>query len=273
MNRSRSDGYFAGLSAAILLAGACGLAAAWPSAQASARAKSADLLAQGNAAGGAEAATDYRLATLLDPANEPAQAKLAAVQIAQGRADQALQTLRRAGRGSEVTQLLVRTQIELGQYATAADDAAALTAPGRGEEDLALAALAYALAGRSQDAANLTSRVSSPEAAQRVARANGSQLTLASELYATGLLNSSSALLEQQPASFERNLLYARILITRGTKPGLVQATSLLQQAVSMNPAGTTARQLLIQAYQAQGKDSDAANEQTLLAKLTAGRP
>jgi hypothetical protein len=264
---------FAVLSAGILLAGAGGLAALWPTAHAAARSQSAQLLADGTQAGGTEAANDFLLATYLDPANQAAQTKLAQMQLAQGRPDQALRTLSRAGQGSDVEQLKVRTLMELSQTNAAADEADVLAAPGRPDEDLVLAGLAYAVTGRDAQTRDLAARVGSVEASGRLARATASSVTLATELYASGLLNSSSVILERLAPSYERNTLYARILTDRGTKAGLNQAAKLLNQAVAMDPASIETRRALAEVYRELHHQDAATEQETAIAKLQAGRP
>ncbi len=174
----------------VLLAAAGSLAALWPLALTAARSESASLVGEGDHAAGTEATNDYLLATRLDATNHLAFARLAGAQIAAGQPDAALASLSHAGQGSAVEELKVRTLVELGRNTSAADEASQLTQSGRSDDDVVLAALAYAAAGRTADASALVHRVSSPEAAQRVGRAAASQLTLAAELYAAGLLRS-----------------------------------------------------------------------------------
>jgi hypothetical protein len=258
--------------AAVLIA-AAGLAALIPATRAAAHSQSVALTSAAAQASGGEAEADYRLATWLDPHNQAAYLGLAQIQIAAGQADLAMTTLRRAGQGSEASRLRVRTLIELGRPAAAAAAASALTVPTASQSDLQLAGLTFALADHPASAITLIPRLSSPQAAQSVSRANSSKLTLATELYATGLLNSSSAILATQPVSFERNLLLARILYARHTAPELNQAASLLTAAVSINPTNLDARQLLRSVYTDQGNPAAAQQQTDLIAKLQTGRP
>jgi thioredoxin-like negative regulator of GroEL len=249
------------------------LAACWPATLAAARSQSATLTTAAGHTDGAEAEVDYRLATWLDSHNQAAYIGLARSLILAGRPDEALASLEHAGQGSEVEQLQVRTLIELGRYHQAAIIAAALTAPSRPDADLTLAALADVLADRAANAAALIPHVSSPEAAQRIARAQAGNVSLGAELYATGLLESSSALLMKLPTSYERNLLLGRIRYTRHTATDLVQATDYLTTATALNPSGLEARALLAKVYRDQNQLPDAIRQEALIAKLQSGRP
>jgi Flp pilus assembly protein TadD len=249
------------------------IAAAWPATLAAARRQSMELTAAGAQADGAEVEVDYRLATWLDSHNQTAYTGLAHSLVAAGRPEEALANLSGAGEGSEVEQLQIRTLIELGRYNQAATVATTLTAPGRPDGDLVLAALAYALAGRPTDATALIPRVASPEAAQGIARAGAGNVTLAAELYATGLLQSSSALLSKLPTSYERNLLLGRIRYTRHTETDLSQAVDFLTVATTLNPSGLEAHTLLAKVYRDQNKLPDATRQEALISQLQSGRP
>jgi thioredoxin-like negative regulator of GroEL len=261
------------LAATILVASATSLAALWPVARTTARAESAKLVREGDQASGSEAATDYLLATKLDATNHRAYARLADSQIASGQPEDALASLKRAGEGSDVEQLQVRTLIELGRTTDAANEAAVLTDPDRTDSDLTLAALAFAAAGRNADATALIPRVKSPETGQHIKRSAGSSITLASELYAAGLLKSSSAILVKLPPSYERNFLLARIRYTQHSTSSLAEATDLLAEAVSTNPSSLEGRELLAKVLYEQNRPVEAAAQDTLAAKLRAGRP
>jgi Flp pilus assembly protein TadD len=261
------------LATLTLLAAAAGLATLWPLALQAARAKATSLVGEAAKASGGEAEVDYRLATWLDPESHTAYVGLARSLITAGHPDEALAALGQAGEGSEVEQLKVRTLIELGRYNEAADVAGKLATPNRQDDDHVLAALAYALADRNSDIDALMPHVSSPEALQRIKRAQAGKLTLAAELYATGLLQSSSAFLMKLPASYERNLLLARIRYARHTPDDLARAAESLEVATSFNPSAPEARQLLAQTYRDQGKTTEAGLQDTLITKLQAGRP
>jgi cytochrome c-type biogenesis protein CcmH/NrfG len=105
-----------------------------------------------------------------------------------------------------------------------------------------------------------------------VKRAQSSKLTLAAELFASGLLNSSSTILQAEPGSYERNLLLARIHYARYTKTSLANAADLLKTAVSINPASIEARSLLAKVHRALEQENEAITQDAAVAKLKAGR-
>lgn len=264
---------FLSLAALILVVAALSLAALKPIATKAAHHQSEIFTFKAANAQGADAEVNYRLAIWLNPHNQTAFAGLARVQIAAGQPDEALASLSQAGEGSEVDQLKVRTLVELGRFAEAANNATSLTAPGRPISDLFLANLAYILADRPNDTAALMSRLETPEALQRIQRAKADQYSLAAELYATGLLQSSSGLLIKLPESYERNLLLARIRYSRHSSEDLRQATGLLAHALVLNPAGIEARKLLVKTYHDTGQTTEAAKQEALITKLQSGRP
>jgi thioredoxin-like negative regulator of GroEL len=256
-----------------LATASAGLAALWPTALDAARHQSTSLTTAAGQADGGEALVDYQLATWLNPANQTAYAGLARTQILAGRPDDALASLAYAGQGSEAGQLKTRTLIELSRYHEAAAESNHLTAPGRPDADVVLAGLSLALDGHPADIDPLMARVTAPEALQSLRRAQAGNLSLAAELYTTGLLQSSSAILAKQPESYERNLLLARIRYARHTATDLDLAIGYLNTAISLNPASTDARILLAQIYRANGQTDAAAHQDTAIAALKAGRP
>ena len=231
------------------------------------------LTAAGSHAKGGESEADFRLASILNPRNTTAFIGLAQTQIAAGQPQLAVDTLKHAGQGSDVARLQVRTLIELNRPADAALAAAALTSPNATQSDLTLAGLAYALANRPADIAALMPRLSSPDAAGSVSRAQSGKFPLAASLYATGLLNSSSAILTTLPASYERNLLLAHINYARHTADNLTEAASLLTAAIAINPSAIEARQLLRSVYADQNNAVAAQEQAGFIAQLQAGRP
>jgi thioredoxin-like negative regulator of GroEL len=271
-SRTSNSKFWAITVVAIVAAGG-GLAALWPVALSAARSESATLTTEGRHAAGAEAVADFQLAARLDPQNHAAYIALARDQIASGQPDAAFANLDHAGKGSDVEQLRVRTLIELGRSSAAAAAAQDLTTPDRSQADLLLATLSYLNADRRADATALMPRLTSPEAAGSATRAASGEIGLASELYATGLQNSSSAILTAAPTSYERNLLLARILYARHTRPSLTTASDYLASATSLNPGGLEARQLLARVYRDLGNIPDATTQEALAAKLQNGRP
>jgi len=260
-------------SGSVLIASAASLASLWPASLAAARQQSASLVQQAAKVSGGEAAVDYRLAIWLDRNNPSAYLGLAQLKIAAGQPGQALALLSRAGEGIAASRLRVRTLIELGRYQEAATAASSLTISGASDDDVVLASLAYALASRPADITALISRVTAPEALQRVLRAQAGYVPLAVELYATGLVQSSSRLLTNLPTSYERNLLLGRIHFARHTSADLSQAADFTSSAAALNPSSLEAHQLLAAIYRAQGNLTAASEQDTLVVKLQGGRP
>lgn len=249
------------------------LASAWPATQAYAKEQSAELTRAGQGASGGESENDFRLATWLDSSNDAAFAGLAQAQVAAGQPNEALQTLTEAGEGREVARTKVRILLELGRYTEAAGFTAILTSDKAIQEDLVLTAIALSLAQQPAAIASLKTRVSSPAALQALARAEAGDIPLATELYARGLLRSSSALLLKLPVSFERNLLLSRIVLSRTTPASLSQAEQYLSAALTQSPSQLEARRLLYRVYQAQGNQAGANHEAQLIRRLEAGQP
>lgn len=255
-----------------LASAAFGLAALWPLVPAYAHTQSQAFARDAEANRGA-AAADYQLAVWLNPANESAHLGLAQAQIAAGHPADALANLNRAGQGSEVMRLTVQACIETGRYQAAAVAASVLITDAPTDSDLVLAALADTLAGQTTAANALTDRLTSPEAAQAIQKATASKFPLAAELYATGLLNGSQHVLLTLPQSYERNLLLARIDYTFHSHDSLTEAAGLLQFAITTNPAGLEARELLGSIDRDLGDTDAAATQTALINKLKSGRP
>ncbi|GAC1369581.1 MAG: hypothetical protein NVSMB39_1530 [Candidatus Saccharimonadales bacterium] len=244
MNDSKpQSAAFLSLTALLVLACAAALAYGIPYAQAAARAEASKLIGESSAAKPVESLANYRLAVWLDPTNQTAQLSLARAQLAAWDAAAASATLNQAGQGSEAEELRLRTDIELGR----ADPAAGLTA--------------------------LIGRQASPEAAQRLARARAGKLPLAQELYAAGLPESSSAILRDQPESFERNYLLGRLNYDRHTEPSLVAAADYLKVALAINPSNLPARQLYAVTVKDLGRTGEAAKQAALVHNLELNRP
>lgn len=234
---------FLSLTTLVVLASGAALAFAWPYVLGTARAQSSSLVGEAASAPAPEAFANYQLAVWLDPASTQAKLGLAATQIKTGQAEAAVKTLETAGQGSDAADLRLRANIELGRT----DAAAGLT--------------------------QLIARQSSPEALQALRRAESGQLPLATELYAAGLPESSSAILRSLPVSFERNLLLGRINFDRHTTFSLAAATSYLEEAVAINPSHLEARKLYAAALTDVGRTEDSAKQQDLIKKLELGRP
>jgi tetratricopeptide (TPR) repeat protein len=263
-----------GIIAGITVLGSASLLASlWPLALSTARAQSGQLTREAATAQDGEAYVNYLLAARLNPANQAAYLGLARAQLAANQPDQALRSLEQAGQGSEAQQLKVRTLMELGRYAAAANEAVVLTSSDRSEDDMVLAALSFALADRQSDIAPLISHIASSEALQRVQSAQMGSIPLARQLYATGLLNSSSSLLNKMAPSYEQMLLQATILYAKHTKPDLTAAVELLRRSLVLQPASLEARKLLRQVHTDLGQTEAASQQTDLISRLGTGRP
>ncbi len=262
------------IAASLIIALSAGLAASfWPIVVEASREQSSRLVEAGKQARGAEAQLDFELASRLNPANQSAALELAKLQLATGQSQTALATLKRAGEGTEVLRLSLRTYLELSQAAKAADLAGRLATTSPANDDIALATLAYIVANQPDKAASLIPRLSSPEAARRLVAAQSYELALARELYSTGLLSSSQRILTSLPASVVRNLLLASILYARGGTERTTQARDLYAQAVQLEPSNLEARQGLVNTFHALGDQRSAGEQTQLLQQLKAGRP
>ncbi len=220
-----------------------------------------------------EANVDYQLATRLDPSNQIAFLGLARGQIAAGNARAALATLAQAGEGSEVVRLRTRTLLELGRANEAVTQIQPLIAPHASDSDILLAACTYALSAQSDHITPLIPLVSSPEAARQLALIQTDETSLAIELYASGLPESSRRLLTSLPTSFTRNLLLGRLYYNRHTPSDLASATDFLTTAVALNPANLEAHQLLAAVYADRDLPVDSATQTALAQKLSDKKP
>lgn len=261
------------LVAIVVLTTAGAMATTWPSMRQAARSESNRLVGYARASEPAEAASFYSIAVRLDPANQAAYLGQARLQLAAGKPEVALSALDHAGEGSAAAELRVRMLIELGRNSQAADSAASLLATNHTDANIVLVGLAYALAGRSGDIPALIPRVTAPEAAQRLARAQAGQLPLAAELSASELPVSARALLVTQPVSFERNLLLGRLYYQAHTPADLVAATNYLSEAATLNPSDRSAHLLLANIYSQRGLTAESLAQTALVAQLDAGRP
>ncbi|HUD11951.1 MAG TPA: hypothetical protein VMS08_06075 [Candidatus Saccharimonadia bacterium] len=257
----------------VIVATAAAIAASWPHVLVASHKESTVLVTEASGVSGGEAQSDYQLAAWLDSNNKAAYIGLAASEVDSGQAKAAGVALKGAGSGPDVAPLTVRTYIELGQYQQAAAKASLLTTPGSSDTNLLLAALAYGLDNHGSEITALLPRISSSDALQGAQRAQAGNLALASELYATGLLNSSKAMLLKLPVTYERNLLLSRIYFSQPNQSNLLRAEALLTTAISLQPASINARQLLTVVYRDENKLPQASWQAALVSKLQSGRP
>ena len=245
----------------------------WPSAITIAHQQAGQLVAEGALANGGEAEADYHLATLLDPGNTAAHLGLAQQLYSTGQFAAALRSQEGAGESATSQQIKVETLLELVRNQDAATAADSLLAVCSTDNCIKLAAFAYDVSGRTSDSTALASRVSSPEAARSITLAQAGPLPLAAQLYATGLLNSSSALLLQQPESFERDLMLGQIYSSSTQKTDLLSAADYLEAATTLQPSNLQAHQLLASVFRSLNQSSNAGQQDQLVANLQTGRP
>lgn len=263
---------FAILAGITLALAAAFMVVAWPGLTSAASTQSRELARRGDEASGNQAITYYHLATWLDTENAEAHLKLARALLLAHQPEAALKHLEQAGDSLEGLELAVRTQLELGRPIAAAADATKLMSTSSQPAQQTLACLAYLQNNQSADCDALKARMTDPEALGRIGRAQTGKLPLAAELAATGLVNSSYAILQGLEPSLVRNLLMARIDYSRATTSSLASAESLLAEAAKLDPSSIEVRQLLIATYKAQNNEPAAAAQQQLVNKLISGR-
>ena len=270
---SNSNIKYLPITTATILASAAVLAMAWPHVVAAAHAEAARLIEQAPQTGAAEATSFYQLASTLDPGNRESYLGLAKVQIATGQSEAALISLKHMGEGTEALRLRLKTLIELGNFSGASRLADTLAQPGASDADIILSGLAYALAERNNDIDALITRVTSPEAAQHLERAKAGNVTLATELYASGLPNSSRTFANKLPVSFERSLLLGRIYYAQNTRESLVAATNYFSSASTINPGDLSTHELLADVFAVRGMVAESSMQTVLAQKIRSGRP
>ena len=270
---SNSDIKYLPIVSAVVLVTAAAIAMTWPYTVAFAHTEAAKLIEQAPYSGAAEASSFYQLASILDAGNHASYVGLAQIQIATGQSSAALISLAYAGEGTAVLKLRLKTLMELRRYDEALNLADSLAKPGASNADIVLSGLAYALAGRARYIDALITRVDSPEAVQRLTRAKAGNVLLATELYTSGLPNSSRALAETQPDTFERDLLLGRIAYAQNTNNSLIAATDYLRAAALINPSNQSTRELLAKIYTARGLFAEGSTQESLAQKIRSGQP
>jgi hypothetical protein len=222
---------------------------------------------------GDRALADYTLAASVDPSDQTAYLAIANTDFSLGESANTLKALQRAGQGIAVCELKVESNLQLGHFTAAADATGPLVSPDSSDSNLHLAGLALAAANQTAAAQVLVPRITAIEAATSVQRATTDKMALAQELYVTGLLNASEAVLQPQPAGFERNVLLARILYRSNQKSDLALAANLLETAVYLNPSDISAHRLLAEIYKSEGQTSKASTQDSLISRLSFGQP
>jgi thioredoxin-like negative regulator of GroEL len=220
---------------------------------------------------GSEAAIDYRLAYALDHSNEAAAVGLSRVYLASSQSREAMQLLGRIGDNADGLRLRLQTLIELGMYAEAKSTADKLAA-GKNEGDIVLVAAVYALGGYKSELALLDGRLSSVEALQALSRLNAGQLPEALELQALGLPVSSSTLLMKLAPSTPRSLALGQILLAKGDKDSLAQASDYLSAGIKLDPSDIELRATYADVLRAQKQLEAALAQDKLVLRLKQGR-
>lgn len=261
------------LAASLVVVSTAGLAASvWPAAHSVAHIQSLRLTQTGQGIGGHEAILDYKLAYWLDRSNTAAALELAKYSLATGQTQLALKQLNGAGESLEALRLRLRTELELNLPSTS-QTAQRLLEHAGADDDLILAAAALAAFNQTDLLGSLKSRISSPEALQRINRLEASITATGLELYVLGLPESSQRILATESSSVPRDITLGHLLARKGTSESLSQARELYLSALRLDPSNQEARQGLFTVYTRLGQSVAADEEAALLARLKAGRP
>lgn len=261
----------------LVLLGTAGLlAAAWPATLTLARQQSASLSRAGDSSTGDTARLNYRLANLLDPANSTAAWHYASDLLDSNHPQTALSVLGRAdgaGESADFYATRLRVLLETGHADLASPVITQLLASHPSDNQLLLAIMARRVAGQGSEAAALNPLLGSPDALRRAQMAEASNVGLAGQLAASGLLRSSSAMLEALPNTAPRDLLLARIKAT-GTKKSDWQAAATAYDAYfKLMPADASSRLAYANVLTRLGQTDAAKLQLALASSLTNGRP
>jgi hypothetical protein len=262
----------------LVIANATLAASFWPFVVKAAHNRADQLVIEAQQRQGSEAQLDFKIAQMLDPANQRAAATVAASLLAQEQPERALVVLNEAirhgaGEAPAMRSVAVQALLETGSIDSAVAQADALAPVATTPDQLLAVALAYAVGEKADQLATYTARLSASEPARRVITLASSKLALAQELYNLGLLKASQHILDQQPASLPRQLLLGSLHEHYGTSGDLTQARTAYTDAIALDPASHEARQGLIRVLQAQHDDQAVAEQTRLLQRLEDGRP
>ena len=259
----------------IFLAGGL-IASGWPAAHWYADNTATRLVGEAATTSADQAGLDYHIANLLDSANATAAWHIAASELADGHAQQAADTLQRSSGGLDANFLttLVRTKLETGDIPAAVKNTNTLaTIKNLNDDQVVTIAMAYSLAGEGISVAALEPRVSSPQALERIRQAEAGNVSLADALGASGLLNSSSAILMKLPSSAPRDLRLAKLDAASSTKSDWSAAGKLYQSYLAAMPTDINARLAYAIVLDRLKQPDDANHQRNLVASLQAGRP
>ena len=259
----------------ICLAGGL-LASGWPAAHWYAGKTASRLVGDAMTTSADQANLDYRVANILDPANPTAAWHIAASELADSHARGAADTLQRAngGRDAEFITTLIRAELETGDISAAVKNAHALEKiENLTDDQLITVAMAYGVAGEGSSVVALEPRISSPQALGRIRKVQAGNVSLADVLGASGLLNSSSAILMKLPSSAPRNLRLAKLDAASPTKSDWSAAAELYQSYLAAVPTDINARLAFAVVLDRLKQPDDANHQRNLVASLQAGRP
>lgn len=263
-----------GLYASIIGLSAGATALAWPHIAQVSQNRSAFLTnARAVAEPAQEAALRLKLATWLDPNNQVATLSLAKIQLELGRTPEAVALLDKVRDLPEASILLMRIQIEEGNYGSAAAYGSQSMASAPTSEIITLTILSHCLAGKSAELSKYAASFTSEGIQRTLGRAQAGHVLLGDELRSAMLPNAAIRVLSGEPVSYTRNLALAKVLNSRRQAGDLLTSASLLEAAVAIDPSRLDGRRLLINIYNDLGKTEQATDQEILAHQIEAGRP
>jgi len=216
---------------------------------------------------------DLKSALWYQPSYAEADYQLAKLYLSQGRHVDAIKLFDKMDAGRDANRLRVMIRLEDGEVATARTAAAGLLKSATSDDDRSLAALAFLATGDKTSAGQAKALLESTEAAQRVTRAENSDIALGIELAATGLPNSAERVLSVLPASFMRDAVLAGVYRDHGSRADLIKARDLFASALILKPADVDVRAAYAEVLTALGDISSASIQRERIARLQAGKP
>lgn len=239
---------------------------------------------------------ELRTAQVLDPGNPAYRQQLADRYVARGNLSQAVavlgatsderirkgQLLIRLGRASEAVAAvqglagtdaaITRSQAYL-EEGRAGESQAAVTNPSN-DAALIQLALADAADGNTTAVGPLIPQADSPDTQQQLRRIQSGGLTLAQELYASGLYQAATRVLTAVPDSSAKSVLQAHLWLSRQplTHQDLTAAQAAATQGLRLDPASLPLHSLLQDIDSQLGDQDGAAHEQQLIGQLQSGK-
>lgn len=207
----------------------------------------------------------------LNPDNQDAKIALAKTKLEQGKTDEALKLLASVN-NVETARLRLTYYAEKGSLAEAKMAADYLATKATDSVDQLIAGLVLCETKDAAAASQLIARMSDSKAAQRLKSAGASTLSLALEMRAIGLENSSNRVISAVPRNVTRDLAWADALSGGNKTADLTAARDLYAGIVAGNPADIDTRDKLARILARLG-DTEAANAQLkLVDKLRSGK-